>query len=152
MFSGEWYEEWQSEMWQCCPLQEPAALSPALSCMDASAESLLTQKKVDCEQIKLFEMKLLSHSPFLPHPKALLTSSKFCVKLIVPSLQRLHQTMLPLSQASPCVNPRIQQGKWKAFLKYTLKKLNNLLSLSYLHFVLNKTGHSFYLLSLVLTK
>lgn len=54
--------------------------------------------------------------------------------------------------AFPCVHPRIRQGKWKAFLQYTLKKLNNLLSLSYLHFVLNKIGHSFYQLSPVLTK
>lgn len=89
--------------------------SPALSCMNAPAESLLTQKKVDWEQIKLFEMKLLSHSLFLPHPEALLTSSKFCVKLIVPSLQRLHQTMLLLSQPSNMSTPGLGKASEELF-------------------------------------
>jgi len=83
--------------------------------MNAPAESLLTQKKVDWEQIKLFEMKLLSHSPFLPHPKALLTSSKFCVKLIVPLLQGLHQTMVLLSQPSDMSTPGLDKASEEPF-------------------------------------
>lgn len=52
-FSGKQNVECRLEMWQRCPLPELAVLSPALSCMNAPAESLLTQKKVDWEQIKI---------------------------------------------------------------------------------------------------
>lgn len=95
-----------SQRRQSCHLRSPAWVL------------LLMQKKVDWMQIRLFEMKLLSHSSFLPHPTVLLTSSKFGVKLIVPSLQGLHQTMLLLSQPSKTSTPRLGKGSEEPFFYF----------------------------------
>jgi len=107
-----------------------------LSCMSASsAQSLLIQKKADWAQIRLFEMKLLSHSSLLSHPTAFQTSSKLGVKLIVSSLWGLHLTELLLSQCSCMPTPRFGKGSEKPF--FYLEEIN-LLSLFYLCFLLNE--------------
>lgn len=132
-FRGEWYVEWQSEMWQYCPLPEPAVITCSL------LHECSCWIPVDTEEIRLGANQTLWNEaalsfPLPPPPRGTPNILQILCKANCPFSPETPSNNAAIVSAFQYVYPRTQQGKWRAFLQYTLKKLNNLLSLSYLHF------------------
>lgn len=124
----------------------PRAGSPVTCCLLHECSCWIP---VDTEESRLGANQTLwneaAHSFFLPQPKALPDILHILCEANCPFSRETPPNSAAVVSAIQYVHPRTRQGKWRAFLQQTLKKLNKPSPLFYFHFALN--GHPFYWLA-----